>query len=303
MSQERKVQIGEQEVTFGGQYLQDIRSSYASEETAVLQQRLEQDGYLCMRGLIPTESVQAARRVAYDQMVADGVMDADSTFDHQRGAGKSYMGQQHVTHHPDYLGMCENPAVFDFFNRLFDEESISFDYKWARAVPQDAAGTNAHMDVVYMGRGSQRLNTCWIPVGDISLENGPMCILPTSHNCSATERIRETYGKLDVDRDGVEGGWFSNNYIELSKLVEHPWVTGDFQAGDVIIMGIYLLHGSVRNQIDKVRFTVDVRFQPKADEIDDRWVGKDPKAHKSWWERQQEGTLRTMEEVRAEWGV
>lgn len=300
---ERRVQIGEQAVLFGGPHLQDITSSYADEDVSLLRQRLQEDGYLCMRGLIPTEAVQAARQCLFHQMQEDEALDTDCTVDMPRGQGKSYMGQKHVTHHPDFLSMCEHPALYNFFSRLFDESTVSFDYKWARAVPQGAAGTNAHMDVVYMGRGSQDLKTCWIPIGDVSLENGPMCVLPHSHNAPSTQKIRDTYGKMDVDRDGFEGGWYTNNYIEMSELVEHPWVSGDFVAGDVVIMGIYLMHGSVRNQIDQVRFTVDTRFQPASHPLDDRWMGENPVAHKTWWERQQAGALRSMEEAKAEWGL
>ena len=273
---DRTVQIGEQDVVYGGQYLQEITSSYTHEDIAVLRQRLQDDGYLCMRGLIPVEAVQAARRLMFKQMQEDDALEQDCTVDQPRGQGKSYMGQKHVTHHPDFLGMCENQAIYDFFTRLFGESSVSFDYKWARAVPLGGAGTNAHMDVVYMGRGSQDLKTCWIPIGDVSLENGPMCVLPHSHNSQATQKIRDTYGRMDVDRDGFEGGWYTNNYIEMSELVEHPWVSGDFAAGDVVIMGIYLMHGSIRNQMDQVRFTVDTRFQPASHEIDNRWMGENP---------------------------
>lgn len=295
--------IGNADVECGGPHLQEIRSSDASEDIEVLRQRLTEDGYLCLRGLIPAAAVQAARQMLFDQMQADGALDKDCSVAAPRGDGKSYMGQKHVTHHPDFLGMAENPALFAFFDRLFGEASMTFDYKWARTVPPGAAGTQAHMDVVYMGRGSQDLKTCWIPIGDVSLENGPMCVLPGSHWHPATEKIRETYGKLDVDRDLVKGGWFTDNYLEVSDLMGQPWVSGNFQAGDVVIMGIYLMHGSIRNQSDSVRFTVDTRFQPKSHSIDERWVGENPIAHKRWWERQEEGELKTVQELRSDWGV
>ncbi len=290
------VQLGEERVEFGGPVLQDITSSYAREDIETLRQRLAVDGYLCMRGLIPQDAVQSARQCMFDQMIIDGSLERGCTVDAPRGAGTTYMGQKHVTHLPDFLGMVENPVLYNFFDRLFAEESVTFDYKWARAVPQGAAGTQAHMDVVYMGRGSHDLKTCWIPVGDVAVENGPMCILPTSHRHAGTQKIRETYGRTDVDRDGTQG-WFTNNYTEVSDLIDHPWVTGNFKAGDVVIMGIYLMHGSVQNQSDQVRFTVDTRFQPKAAPIDERWVGQNPIAHREWTVR------KSHEACRAEWGV
>ncbi len=294
--------LGKQDVQFGGEHLQDMRSSYPDEDVQVLRQRLAEDGYICVRGLIPRDAVMAARKVLFDQMKADDALTQECTIDEPRGSGKSYMGQKHVTHHQDFLGMVENQALYNFFDRLFDEASVTFDYKWARAVPKGAAGTQAHMDVVYMGRGSQELKTCWIPIGDIPIENGPMAVLPKSHNSSATQRIRETYGAMDVDRDHIQG-WFSDNYLELSELVEHPWVSSSFEAGDVVIMGMYLMHGSIQNKTDRVRFTVDTRFQERSAPIDERWVGENPIAHREWWRSQQDGTAKSIEESRAEWGV
>ena len=159
------------------------------------------------------------------------------------------------------------------------------------------------MDVVYMGRGSQQLHTCWIPLGDIPLQNGPMSVLPTSHCHPAMEKIRATYGKMDVDRDGISGGWFTNDYLELSRLVDHPWVSSDFNAGDVVIMGIYLMHGSVKNDTERLRLSVDTRFQPASHPTDERWVGEDPVGHALWFEKERKGQNRSIRAARAEWGV
>ncbi|NRA38040.1 MAG: phytanoyl-CoA dioxygenase family protein, partial [Planctomycetes bacterium] len=215
--------------------LAEVRSSFPDEDIAVLRQRLEVDGYLCMRGLLPREAVLGARRVMYEQMKKDGTLDDDSTFECPTGRGTgSYMGQKHVTHHPDFLAAVEHPNAYAFFDALFEEQSRSFDYKWARGVPYQSAGVNAHCDNVYMGRGSERLKTMWVPMGDIELANGPMCILENSHRAEGFAKIRQTYGQMDVDRDKIVGG-FSDDPHELSERSQSRWLAGDFAAGDVII--------------------------------------------------------------------
>ena len=294
--------LGNREVSMDN-LLGKIKDSHPGEETEVLQARLEEDGYLCMRGLIPRDSVLAARRVLYDRMAADQKLTEESTFDYPRGSGESYMGRQEVTHQADFLGAVEHPDCFAFFNRLFGEPSLTFNYKWARAVPEHAAGTQAHMDVVYMGRGSERLHTMWVPVGDVASDNGPMVILDRSHNHPALQPIRDTYGKMDVDRDLVKGGWFTNDYQELSDLTGTRWLLGDYQAGDVIIMGTHLFHGSLRNERPQVRFTCDVRFQPAADPVDERWGGKTPIGHCDLLRGIEEDRAIEMEQARRNWNI
>lgn len=294
--------LGNREVSMEN-LLGKIKDSHPGEETEVLQTRLKEEGYLCMRGLIPRENVLAARRVLYDRMMADKKLTEDSCFDYPRGSGASYMGQQEVTHQADFLGAVAHSNCFALFDRLFGEPSMTFDYKWARAVPEHAAGTQAHMDVVYMGRGSQRLHTMWVPIGDVASDNGPMVILDRSHNHPALQPIRDTYGKMDVDRDLIKNGWFTNDYQELSDLTGTKWLLGDYQAGDVIIMGIHLFHGSLRNERSQVRFSCDVRYQPVGDSADERWVGKKPTGHQEWLRSIEENRAIDIEQARRKWGV
>ena len=48
------------------------------------------------------------------------------------------------------------------FDEVFDEPAVTLDYKWVRATPPTGF-TAFHMDNIYMGLGSARLLTCWIP--------------------------------------------------------------------------------------------------------------------------------------------
>jgi len=275
----------------------EVRDSFSRESTEVLRTRLAEDGYLCMRQLVPREAVLTARKRMLDFMESKGALQPDSTFDQPRGKPIGMMGNPEITHHPEFLLAVENPALFAFFERLFGETAKTFDYKWARAVPPSAAGTQAHMDYVYMGRGSKRLHTTWVPMGDIPRVNGPMVLLERSHAVESLQRVRDTYGKMDVDRDLV-AGWFSGDYLELSRMSGTKWIVGDYRAGDVIVMGMHLMHGSLRNSTDYLRLTCDIRFQPAADPIDERWVGPKPIGHTGKKEQ-----IKPIEIARKEWGV
>ena len=49
------------------------------------------------------------------------------------------------------------------------------------------------------------------------------------------------------------------------------WRTCDFSAGDVVIFGMGLVHGSTANLTSRVRMSCDVRWQPAADPVDERY--------------------------------
>lgn len=285
-----------------GDNIQSTHISFPNEGFSILNERLNQDGYLHITSIIPQKDVIAARKVVYSQLSTDGLLEDGSTLDTPKGKGALYMGNKAVTHHPDFLKIVESPNLFSFFKKIFHEEANTFDYKWARVVAPGTAGTNAHQDVVYMGRGSQRLLTCWIPIGDIPIKNGPIAILPGTHTVKKMKHIRSTYGKMDVDRDGIDG-WFTNNFLELSNMVRRPWVSNNFLAGDIVILNMRVFHGSVKNDSRKLRFTVDTRFQPKSDPIDDRWVGHTPKAHSELEEKRIKNQVIAMQEARTTWGV
>ena len=63
--------------------------------------------------------------------------------------------------------------------------------------------------------------TCWTPLGDIPPEMGPLAICLRSHTWP---RLRETYGRSDVDRDLIPGH-FSENPAELVEKFGGRWAT------------------------------------------------------------------------------
>ena len=74
-----------------------------------------------------------------------------------------------------------------------------------------------------------------------------------------------------------------------------------FNAGDVLIFGMWTMHGSVNNTTDRWRLSSDTRFQPASEPVDERWVGENPIAHYAWFKEPEK--VVAMEKARSEWGV
>ena len=149
----------------------------------------------------------------------------------------------------------------------------TFDYKWLRGVP-NGSFTGAHYDIVYMGRGTAQLLTCWIPFDDITMDLGALAMCQGSHNGDQFSKLRDTYGAMDHERDRLDGtGWFSLDPHECTDLFGGQWRCTDYRAGDVMIFGMQTLHMSTTNTTDRVRVSCDVRWLPKGDAPDERYMG------------------------------
>lgn len=279
-------------------------SSGLLNDIAALKKRMEKDGYLLLRDFIGRETVLNARASIVHFLddrsaLVKGEPPLEAVMP-RTGKEVRMTGQTAVTHDQDCLALFENEKLFDFFQKFFGQKAVTYDYKWLRAVGNENF-TGCHYDVVYMGRGSANVHTVWIPVGEIPVSQGTLAICEGSHNLKSFEKLRKTYGGLDVDRDRVKDGWFSSDPYEITEKFGGRWLTTDFHPGDVLIFGLYTLHASTTNLTDRFRISCDIRFQPAGEPLDERWAGKDPKGHYAWGK--DERPERPITELRKEWGI
>lgn len=297
-----KVQIGSRELEMGGKYLTELRDSNdILEDTEALRKRLQEEGYLLIRGFHNRDEVLAARMEFLKSLQAAGKVDPDSPLEEgvigpeNKGGmwGKSADDLQEEF--PHFLNVVNSPKVFAFFERLLGGPAMTYDYKWPRAIAK-GGNTGAHYDIVYMGRGTKDVYTMWTPFSDIPLELGTLAMLLGSQSY---EKIKRTYGQMDVDRDNVATGWFSDDPVEIVDAYGGQWATTPFEAGDAIIFGMFMMHASLNNTTNRFRISADTRYQLASEPVDERWIGKKPKGHYAWGQT----PYKPVAEARKEWGV
>jgi hypothetical protein len=291
--------MGMREFELGGKSLATLREANSlMGDAAALRQRIRDDGYLLVRKLHDPERIKAARRVVLENLDANNQIDhshsLDEAFIASNARGSFLGGAKTITHTPEFLGVVEAPELMQFFSDFLGAPALTFDFKWLRAIGTGDF-TGAHYDIVYMGRGTQNLYTLWTPLGDVPYEKGPLAILEGSNHF---ERIKETYGRMDVDRDHVTG-WFSSDPLEMIEKFGGRWLTTEFEMGDALIFGMYTMHGSLNNITNQYRLSCDTRYQRADEPVDERWIGENPIAHYSWMK----GETVPMEEARKRWGV
>ncbi|MCC7494174.1 MAG: phytanoyl-CoA dioxygenase family protein [Fimbriimonadaceae bacterium] len=291
--------IGAVPLELDGPYLGHLDDHTAlRDDFPALRERLASDGYLRIRGLHDPAAVQAARQRLLQNLAANEQLDPARPLDEAwiaPGAKGQFLGgAKAVSHTPEFLKVVESPALLAWFANLLEGPALTFDYKWIRAIGH-GANTGAHFDVVYMGRGTKRLYTVWTPLGDLTYDLGTLAILAGSPNL---DRVRQTYGEMDVDRDNVEG-WFSKDPRELVDRYGGRWLTAEFAMGDALVFGMYTMHCSTNNTSQRLRLSCDTRYQRADEPADERWVGANPKAHYAWGQ----GETVSMATMRERWGV
>ncbi|RKU12061.1 phytanoyl-CoA dioxygenase [Candidatus Poribacteria bacterium] len=282
----------------------DLRDSNdILDNPGALHERIAEDGYLLIRGLHDKETVLAARRAILEKLAAKGMLAPDTplmdgTFnpDYPEPTSTGSMGNKSLTQLPAFKAVVEGAPIMGFFKHFLGGEARTFDFKWLRTAGP-GSGSPIHYDVVFMGRGTKNLYSCWTPFGDVSLDMGPIVFCLGSNRF---EKVRETYGQADVDRDLIKGH-FSDDPLEIVEKFGGYWATTSFSAGDVIIFNMFLMHASLVNTSDKIRITADTRYQLAAEPVDERWIGKNPKGHYAW--KRKDAEIESLEESRRRWGV
>ena len=295
-----QVTIAKRKLELPGPYLDWMEEDNGiSGDYHAMRERIRDKGYLLLRGLLDRELALQSRRQMLEILSDAGALKPDEPLMDavaQEGSKGGFKGGVNaLTQVPAFSELISGKPIMEFFSELLGGPALTFDYRWLRIVAPGSA-TAAHYDIVYMGRGTLNLYTLWTPLGDISLEQGPLAVLDGSHRF---DRVKETYGKMDVDRHQFAGS-FSNDPIEIVDKHGGIWKTSEFSAGDVLIFGMFTMHASLRNESNTFRLSSDTRYQLASEPVDERWIGKKPIAHYRWHKGER---VIPTEELREKWKV
>jgi hypothetical protein len=280
------------ELTAGGhrmdpEHLGPLRDSASiAGDAAALRERIASDGYLYLPGLLERNCVMDARAEMTRRLAKEGHLERGTDpINAIAKEGSTVQFKPDLAHkNRPLLLLLYDGRLMEWFESFLGEPVRHFDYTWVRAIAP-GKGTASHCDAVYMNRGTQRLYTCWTPLGDVDLAQGGLMVLEGSNN---NQRLRETYCKYDVDTfcenrpkiDGWKrGGHLTDNPNQVRKSIGGTWRTGEYHAGDVVVFSIFTVHGSIDNRSNRIRLSSDTRYQPASEPADERWIGPKPLAH------------------------
>lgn len=285
------------------------RSDDAVEEVSELRRRMREDGYLLLPGLLDREEVLAAHREVVERLAAAGILDERYPVEEgivRKDAQLSFMPEL-ARDNPALDAVLYSGNMMAFYELFLGGPARHFDYTWFRAkTPGTTTATQPHCDIVFMGRGTQDLYTSWTPLHDVPYEMGGLMVLESSHEL---QDLRQSYGQTDVDkycenegdaesivararaeqreltpeeRQSVRWnstGHYSGDAIGTRRELGGRWLTAAYEAGDLLVLGMFTMHGSSDNQTDRIRLSADSRYQLASEPVDERWIGDDPPKH------------------------
>jgi len=152
---------------------------------------------------------------------------------------------------PEFITLGEHPRVLEVLEELFGEAVMTRRGDICRVMSPGTPEltTVAHQDHFYV-RGSERVWTAWIPLGDCPNELGGLAVLPGSHRRGLLPHFGDGSG-----RQGVE-------------VEDAVWATADYQAGDVLFFNCLTVHRACPNTTaDRIRISADYRYQPASEPI------------------------------------
>jgi hypothetical protein len=269
-------------------------SSAIAFEAPLLRERLAQEGYLFLPGLLDRDEVLGARREVAARLASAGFLAPQSDPLECVLAPTLPTGDMPsaTRDNSPLMHLLYGGPMMAFYQRLLGGEVRHFDYTWFRVVAPGGC-TPAHTDAVYMNRGTHQLYTSWTPIGDVPLEMGGLMVLENSHQ---HRKLRENYSMKDVDafcenKVGADfqgmggggnirsGGYLSHTPHLLRENLGGRWLTADFQAGDLLMFSIFTVHASLDNHSNRYRLSSDSRYQLASETADERWIGPNPAGH------------------------
>lgn len=214
-------------------------------------------GWVIPKWEIPQDLI-AEMRQEYDDLLArnPGVAPDIILGPHQTNGGS--MGIKGST---KWLEFATQPALMEMAAQLMGDGVILWGTTLFGKPPRNGKETPWHQDGGYYPIRPLETLTMWIPLDDVTPENGPMTFIPGSH------KAHELYS-----HSWQEGGNKTINLVcDAEYFDEDDAVPLILKAGQVSFHDVYMIHGSKANHTDHRRAAFIVRLMPSSSFYDHAW--------------------------------
>lgn len=246
------------------QYPDFLDSTDSFENGAVLRQRLERDGYLFIRGILPAAAVLAVRARLLAKAAAGGWLDPSSPVEAGSANAAAACKDPEEPYMKVFRGLWADeelhrlrthPRVLALFERIFADTPLAHPMFVQRNIFPQSSGfdftTGAHQDRVHIGGATSY--ALWVPLGDCPREKGALAVAAGSH----------VHGILETKVGSGAGG------MDIAVPIPGKWVTGAFNAGDALIFADVTVHKALPNRSPEIRMSFDARYQPASQPVAD----------------------------------
>lgn len=220
-------------------------------DAAALRDRARAQGFLFMRGRIPTETILALRRRIVALCAELGYVDGQADAREAIVGGREVPSwddpewvafQGRAQQIPEFAALARHAGIVEIMETIFDGPAIGDQGNVCRLLPPGLPQlvTPAHQDGHFI-RNNPRLWTAWVALGDCPPELGGLAVLPRSH----------------------VGGLLPHSAAGVAEVSASNWASAHYCAGDVLFVHLLTVHRSLANRTEnRVRISVDMRYRP-----------------------------------------
>jgi ectoine hydroxylase-related dioxygenase (phytanoyl-CoA dioxygenase family) len=229
-----------------------------------LRSRMESDGYLFFRGVIPTAKLKELKNdltlILADQgWIKGGAqrMAAEAaSLPHREGEALYLDALDQIVKLESLHSLAHEKNLLQVMRQVLGDSAFPHPLSIVRLVFPHAPEltTPPHQDYPN-NQGTKRLTAAWIPLDDCVKADGSLAIMEGSNQ----------FGVLPLKFHLGAGNRGASLTQEMSDC---RWVGADFKAGDVLLFGAMTVHRSLDNHnFSRMRLSVDFRYQLEAEEL------------------------------------
>ncbi|MGE4062086.1 MAG: phytanoyl-CoA dioxygenase family protein [Rhodospirillaceae bacterium] len=261
-------------IPFTTDYFAELRESTLSLGGDTLRARYDEDGYVLLKGALPSNLVLDMREAYLSLFDRTFFKDGDA----RRGAYSGSMPKvpdHGIAGHPAYAfvrsrsfhSFIETPALKHIAETLFGGAAALIRRTPLRHfVPGAKRASRAHLDRTYIDGVAADVLTIWVPLGECPVDAGGLLYLEGSHTDDVLENLRVSAPTDRADRRPI-----THDLKWMSDRSGRRWLYTDYVAGDVVVHGPTIVHASLDAQRDIMRVSTDVRFRREGSPADPRW--------------------------------
>ncbi len=234
-----------------------------SDEQA-LRARLDEDGYLFLRGIVPVDRLLHLRDQITSILAEEGWIEGGerrllavaSGRPCREGQPRFFRVHDRVVRLEALHALAHEDSLLRLMQTVLGATAFPHPLSIVRLIFPDSPelSTPPHQDYPN-NQGSADLTAAWIPLADCAVEDGSLAVLEGSHR----------FGVLPLRFHLGAGNRRAVLHEELASL---RWVGADFAAGDVLLFPSLTVHRALANHnASNMRLSVDYRYQREGEAL------------------------------------
>lgn len=251
------------------------------ENSEALRERLEQDGYLLVRGAVDRQCIAAARSEVFNRLAEVGEIRAPASAGIASGTSRRREQEddlgafwRSVSQGPALRAATHGAQLHNIMTSVLGQPAKPHDYLFLRPA-RVGLSTRLHFDFPFFARHSPQIYTAWLALGEIPRVDGTLMVVEGSNRFAD---LIDTVKQIDYDSQESPTVQVMGNTVDFVRSRGSRLLTTDFDPGDVVIFDMFTMHGTFDNHSPqgRVRLSCDVRWQPASDPLDPRYAGSEP---------------------------